>query len=93
MPTIAMTPSVTSLLDSSVPLAANPMLASIFMGGLVNPAARQQILAPKEARELFVGNVLAQGVNENVLKEFLNSAMRQVGDGSHSTVITCCVLR
>ena len=37
-------------------------------------------VAPKESKELFVGNIVATtGVNEMVMKDFLNAAMRQVG--------------
>lgn len=35
--------------------------------------------AQKEAKELFVGNIVASGVSDFVLKDFLNAAMRQVG--------------
>ena len=48
-------------------------------------------VTPKESRELFVGNVLASGVSDSVLKEFLNSAMRQVGlvTGPEDPIVTC----
>lgn len=48
-------------------------------------------ITPKESRELFVGNVLASGVSDSILKEFLNSAMRQVGlvTGPEDPIVTC----
>lgn len=46
---------------------------------------------PKEARELFIGNV-PPGTAESILLEFLNAAMRQVGfvqSGSLDPILAC----
>ena len=77
--------------------AAVSMVASIInaqLSGLqtsVLASQVQQPLTPKESRELFVGNVLASGVSEAVLKDFLNSAMKQVGliTGPEDPIVTC----
>lgn len=51
----------------------------------------QQPVTPKESRELFVGNVLASGVSDAILKDFLNAAMKQVGliTGPDDPIVTC----
>ena len=77
--------------------AAISMVASIInaqLSGLQTSVLASQIqqpLTPKESRELFVGNVLASGVSEAVLKDFLNSAMKQVGliTGPEDPIVTC----
>lgn len=40
---------------------------------------KESLLHVWENRELFVGNILAAGVNEEALKEFLNRAMKESG--------------
>jgi len=45
---------------------------------------QQQQMVPRESKELFVGNLVASGVTEAVLKDFLNNALRQVGFASNT---------
>lgn len=53
-------------------------LASNVSGQLAAHAAIAASVL-KESKELFVGNVLATGISDVVLKDFLNAALRQVG--------------
>jgi RNA recognition motif-containing protein len=77
--------------------AAVSMVASIInaqLSGLqtsVLASQVQQPVTPKESRELFVGNVLASGVSDAILKDFLNAAMKQVGliTGPEDPIVTC----
>ena len=73
--------NIASLINAQLSGIHNSVLATQSM----------QVVTPKEMRELFVGNVPASGVSDTVLKEFLNSAMRQVGldNGPEDPIITC----
>jgi hypothetical protein len=63
----------------------NSSLLGLLGGALPTPQG------PKESRELFVGNVLASGVTDSILKDFLNGAMRQVGlvKGPDDPIVSC----
>ena len=81
-------------IDPSTILSNIASIINAQLSGLsssVTTAQSQQLVTPKESRELFVGNVLANGVSDTVLKEFLNSAMRQVGlaTGPEDPIVTC----
>lgn len=78
-----------SMIVNNIASMINAQLSG--MSSSVSIAQSQQLVTPKESRELFVGNVLANGVSDTVLKEFLNSAMRQVGlaTGPEDPIVTC----
>jgi len=73
------------VLNPAVP-SVSPALAALLSGAMAAP----QSIAPKEAKELFIGNT-PPGTADAVLLEFLNAAMRQVGllTGPLDPIATC----
>jgi hypothetical protein len=81
-------------IDPSVAVSNIASIINAQLSGMqtsILSAQPQQPITPKEQRELFVGNVLASGVSDTILKEFLNSAMKQVGliTGPEDPIVTC----
>lgn len=81
-------------IDPSVAVSNIASIINAQLSGMqtsILSAQPQQPITPKESRELFVGNVLASGVSDSILKEFLNSAMKQVGliTGPEDPIVTC----